>query len=144
MKTFIHLQNFKDNPWQSQLRHVLKFANIRLQNINTTMLIARSCRHQKCIKNFKAIPHKKKKTLVLVFTQELSNYPLTIKMRKQIMSEPLQALPHTKNSKVSGTTSFSYSACLYISQNGYLMVRSFVWCLLFIHSFLKHHISNVK
>lgn len=139
MKTFIHLQNFKDNPGQSQVRHVLKSANIRLQNINTTMLISRSCRHQKCIKNFKATPHKKKDTCACLRTR-LSNYPLTIKMRKQIMSELLQALPHTRNSKVSGTTSFSYSACLYISPNGYLMVRSFVWCLLFIQSFLKHYI----
>lgn len=64
-----HLQNFKDNLEQGQLNHVLKFANIRLQNINTTMLISRSRTPQKRIKNFKAIPHRKK-IVMLVFIKD--------------------------------------------------------------------------
>lgn len=58
------MQNFKDNLKQSQLKHVLKSANIRLQNRNTTMLISRSCTYQKCIKNFKVIPQRKKILMV--------------------------------------------------------------------------------
>lgn len=58
MKKYIHLQNFKDNLKQSQLKHILKSDNIRLQNV-TTMLISRSCTHQKCIKSFKVIPQRK-------------------------------------------------------------------------------------
>lgn len=69
MKKFIHLQNFKDKLEQSQLRHVLKSANIRLKNANTTILISRSCTHQKYIKNFKTIPHRKK-VVMLVFIKD--------------------------------------------------------------------------
>lgn len=63
MKKYMHLQNFKDNLKQSQLKQVLKSANIRLQSITTT-LISRSCTHRKCIKNFKVIPQRKKILMV--------------------------------------------------------------------------------
>lgn len=102
MKKFIHLQNFKDNLEQGQLKYVLKFANIRLQNINTTMLVSRSCTPQKRINNFKAIPHRKKDSYACLYKRLSSNYPLNIKMNdEQIINELLQAFPHTTNSRVS-------------------------------------------
>lgn len=64
------------------------------------MLTPRSGTHH--IKNFKAIPHTKKVVmLVLTTDQVVSNYPLNIKMSKEIMNELLRALPHTRNSRVS-------------------------------------------